>query len=88
MTEELTQTLESSETVDKEAFIKEAVEAFTKTLNEADEKKHAVFLVYDEADGRLQTYTFNANLRTLLMMITSAYEMINEAEGGEKRVLN
>jgi hypothetical protein len=88
MTEDLTQTLESSETVDKEAFIKEAVEAFTKTLNEADEKKHAVFLVYDEADGRLQTYTFNANLRTLLMMITSAYEMINEAEGGEKRVLN
>ena len=88
MTEDLTQTLESSETVDKEAFIKEAVEAFTKTLNEADEKKHAVFLVYDENDGRLQTYTFNANLRTLLMMITSAYEMINEAEGGEKRVLN
>ena len=88
MTEELTHTLESSETVDKEAFIKEAVEAFTKTLNEADEKKHAVFLVYDEADGRLQTYTFNANLSTLLMMITSAYEMINEAEGGEKRVLN
>ena len=88
MTEDLTQTLESSETVDKEAFIKEAVEAFTKTLNEVDDKKHAVFLVYDENDGRLQTYTFNANLRTLLMMITSAYEMINEAEGGEKRVLN
>jgi len=47
-----------------------------------------VFLVYDEEDGRLQTYTFNANLRTLLMMITSAYEMVNEAGGGEKRVLN
>ena len=88
MTEDLTQTLESNETVDKEAFIKEAIAAFSKTLNEADDKKHAVFLVYDEADGRLQTYTFNANLRTLLMMITSAYEMINEAEGGEKRVLN
>jgi hypothetical protein len=88
MTEQLTNVLESSETVDKEAFIKEAVEAFTKTLHEADAKKHAVFLVYDEADGRLQTYTFNANLSTLLMMITSAYEMINEAEGGEKRVLN
>ena len=51
MTEDLTQTLESSETVDKEAFIKEAVEAFTKTLNEVDDKKHAVFLVYDENDG-------------------------------------
>jgi predicted HNH restriction endonuclease len=88
MTEDLNNTLESSDSLDKEAFIKEAVAAFTKTLNEADEKKHAVFLVYDEADGRLQTYTFNANLRTLLMMITSAYEMINEAEGGEKRVLN
>lgn len=88
MTEDLNNTLESSDSLDKEAFIKEAVAAFTKTLNEADEKKHAVFLVYDEADGRLQTYTFNANLRTLLMMITSAYEMINEAEGGEKRILN
>jgi len=88
MTEDLNNTLESSDSLDKEAFIKEAVAAFTKTLNEADEKKHAVFLVYDEADGRLQTYTFNANLRTLLMLITSAYEMINEAEGGEKRVLN
>lgn len=88
MTEDLNNTLESSDSLDKEAFIKEAVAAFTKTLNEADEKKHAVFLVYDEADGRLQTYTFNANLRTLLMMITSAYDMINEAEGGEKRILN
>jgi len=88
MTEDLNNTLESSDSLEKEAFIREAVAAFTKTLNEADEKKHAVFLVYDEADGRLQTYTFNANVRTLLMMITSAYEMINEAEGGEKRVLN
>lgn len=88
MTDDLNSTLENGENVDKEQFIKEAVAAFTKTLNEADEKKHAVFLVYDEEDGRLQTYTFNANLRTLMMMITSAYEMINEAEGGEKRVLN
>jgi len=88
MTDDLNNTLENGENVDKEQFIKEAVAAFTKTLVEADEKKHAVFLVYDEADGRLQTYTFNANLRTLMMMITSAYEMINEAEGGEKRVLN
>lgn len=88
MTDDLNSTLENGENVDKEQFIKEAVAAFTKTLNEADEKKHAVFLVYDEEDGRLQTYTFNANLRTLMMMITSAYEMVNEAEGGEKRVLN
>ena len=88
MTEELDSALEHGENLDKEQFIKEAVEAFSKTLNEADEKKHAVFLVYDENDGRLQTYTFNANLRTLLMMITSAYEMVNEAGGGEKRVLN
>jgi len=88
MTEDLDKSFDNSDKVGKEEFIKEAVAAFSKTLNEADEKKHAVFLVYDEADGRLQTYTFNANLRTLLMMITSAYEMINEAEGGEKRVLN
>lgn len=88
MTDDLNSTLENGEKVDKEQFIKEAVAAFTKTLVEADEKKHAVFLVYDEEDGRLQTYTFNANLRTLMMMITSAYEMVNEAEGGEKRVLN
>jgi hypothetical protein len=88
MTEDLDKSFDNGDKVGKEEFIKEAVAAFSKTLNEADEKKHAVFLVYDEADGRLQTYTFNANLRTLLMMITSAYEMINEAEGGEKRVLN
>jgi len=88
MTEDLDKSFDNNDKVGKEEFIKEAVAAFSKTLNEADEKKHAVFLVYDEADGRLQTYTFNANLRTLLMMITSAYEMINEAEGGEKRVLN
>jgi hypothetical protein len=88
MTEDLDKSFDNGDKVGKEEFIREAVAAFSKTLNEADEKKHAVFLVYDEADGRLQTYTFNANLRTLLMMITSAYEMINEAEGGEKRVLN
>ena len=88
MTEDLDKSFDNGDKVGKEEFIKEAIAAFSKTLNEADEKKHAVFLVYDEADGRLQTYTFNANLRTLLMMITSAYEMINEAEGGEKRVLN
>jgi hypothetical protein len=88
MTEDLDKSFDNGDKVGKEEFIKEAIAAFSKTLNEADDKKHAVFLVYDEADGRLQTYTFNANLRTLLMMITSAYEMINEAEGGEKRVLN
>jgi hypothetical protein len=88
MTEDLDKSFDNGDKVGKEEFIKEAVAAFSKTLNEADDKKHAVFLVYDENDGRLQTYTFNANLRTLLMMITSAYEMINEAEGGEKRVLN
>jgi len=88
MTEDLDKSFDNGDKVGKEEFIKEAVAAFSKTLNEADEKKHAVFLVYDEEDGRLQTYTFNANLRTLLMMITSAYEMVNEAGGGEKRVLN
>jgi len=88
MTEDLDKSFDNNDKVGKEEFIKEAVAAFSKTLNEADEKKHAVFLVYDEADGRLQTYTFNANLSTLLMMITSAYEMINEAEGGPKRIPN
>lgn len=78
----------TEETLDKKRFIKEALNAFRKTIEEVDEKRHAVFLVYDEEDNKLQTYTFNANLHTLLMMITSAYEMINEAEGGPKRVLN
>jgi hypothetical protein len=78
----------TEETLDKKRFIKEAINAFRKTIEEVDEKRHAVFLVYDEEDNKLQTYTFNANLHTLLMMITSAYEMINEAEGGPKRVLN
>ena len=88
MTEDLNYTLDNGDKLEKEEFIREAVAAFSKTLVEADEKKHAVFLVYDEEDGRLQTYTFNANVRTLMMMITSAYDMINEAEGGEKRILN
>jgi len=78
----------TEETLDKKRFIKEAINAFRKTIEEVDEKRHAVFLVYDEEDNKLQTYTFNANLHTLLMMLTSAYEMINEAEGGPKRVLN
>jgi hypothetical protein len=78
----------TEEILDKKRFIKEAINAFRKTIEEVDEKRHAVFLVYDEEDNKLQTYTFNANLNTLLMMITSAYEMINEAEGGPKRVLN
>jgi hypothetical protein len=78
----------TEETLDKKRFIKEAINAFRKTIEEVDEKRHAVFIVYDEEDNKLQTYTFNANLHTLLMMLTSAYEMINEAEGGPKRVLN
>ena len=84
----MTEVSDDNEDLDKKQFLREAINAFRQTIESEDKKKHAVFLVYDEADGRLQTYTFNANLGTLLMMVTSAYEMINEAEGGEKRVLN
>lgn len=80
--------LDDGEDLDKKRFLKEAINAFRQTIESEDKKKHAVFLVYDEEDGKLQTYTFNANLGTLLMMVTSAYEMINEAEGGPKRTLN
>jgi hypothetical protein len=80
--------LDDDEDLDKQRFLKEAINAFRETIESEDKKKHAVFLVYDEEDGKLQTYTFNANLGTLLMMVTSAYEMINEAEGGPKRTLN
>lgn len=80
--------LDDGEDLDKKRFLKEAITAFRQTIESEDKKKHAVFLVYDEEDGKLQTYTFNANLGTLLMMVTSAYEMINEAEGGPKRTLN
>ena len=73
---------------DKESFIEEALKAFKETLNDTTRNKHAVFLMYDETDGKLQTYTFNANLGTLLMMVSSAYEMLNEADGNIKRTLN
>ena len=73
---------------DKESFIEEALKAFKETLNDTTRNKHAVFLMYDETDGKLQTYTFNANLGTLLMMVSSAYEMLNEADGNIKWTLN
>jgi len=73
---------------DKASFIEEALKAFKETLNDTTRNKHAVFLMYDETDGKLQTYTFNANLGTLLMMVSSAYEMLNEADGNIKRTIN
>lgn len=88
MTTDMDAVIEASEGRDKEAFIEEAVTAFRVALNDLTKNKHAVFLTYDEADGKLQTYTFNANLGTLLMMVTSAYEMLQEAEGGPQRTLN
>jgi hypothetical protein len=86
MTEELEKALTTS--TDKERFIEDAVEAFRNALTTTTNEKHAVFLVYDDNDGRMQTYTFNANMSILTMMLTSAYEMIMESEGGPKRVLN
>jgi hypothetical protein len=86
MTEDLEKALTTS--TDKERFIEDAVEAFRNALTATTDEKHAVFLVYDDSDGRMQTYTFNANMSILTMMLTSAYEMIMESEGGPKRVLN
>jgi hypothetical protein len=88
MTTDMDAVIEASEGKDKAAFIEEAVDAFRVALNDPNRTKHAVFLMYDEADGKLQTYTFNADLNTLLMMVTSAYEMLHEAEGGPQRTLN
>lgn len=74
---------------EKEAFIKEALESFEEMLNDPEQRKHAVFLVYDEETSRMQTYTFNADLQTLFMMVTSAYEMMQEAQAGHPlRTLN
>jgi hypothetical protein len=88
MTEQMDEVISASEGKDKEAFIENAVAAFRTAINDPDGSRHAVFLTYDEADGKLQTYTFNASLATLLMMVTSAYEMLQEAEGGPRRTLN
>ena len=88
MTEELREALDSGNDKEKERFIEEAVSAFRNALTQTTQTKHAVFLVYDDDDGRMQTYTFNANFNTLSMMLTSAYEIIVETEGGPKRVLN
>lgn len=74
---------------EKEAFLKEAVVAFESVINDPSETKHAVFLVYDDNTSRMQTYTFNAGLPTLFMMVTSAYEMVQEAQAGRPlRTLN
>jgi len=86
MTEELEKALTTD--TEKERFIEDAVTAFRNALTTTTNEKHAVFLVYDDSDGRMQTYTFNANMSILTMMLTSAYEMIIESEGGPKRVLN
>jgi len=88
MNEELQKVIAESAGQEKERFIEEAVNAFRTALLETTKTKHAVFLVLDDEDGRMQTYTFNANMTILSMMLTSAYEMIVESEGGPKRVLN
>ncbi len=88
MNEELQKVIADSSGQEKERFIEEAVTAFRKALMETTKSKHAVFLVLDDEDGKMQTYTFNANMTILSMMLTSAYEMIVESEGGPKRVLN
>ena len=88
MTEQMDEVISASDGKDKEAFIENAVAAFRTAINDPDGSRHAVFLTYDEADGKLQTYTFNASRATLLMMVTSAYEMLQEAEGGPRRTLN
>lgn len=88
MTDDLRKAMEEGNDMEKERFIETAVEAFRTTLIETTKNKHAVFLVLDDEDGRMQTYTFNAGFSTLSMMLTSAYEMIVESEGGPKRVLN
>lgn len=73
----------------KEAFIKEALAAFEEALNDTKRRKHAVFLVFDDATEKMQTFTFNADMPMLLMMISSAYSMMEEATSGTPlRVLN
>jgi hypothetical protein len=48
-----------------------------------------VFLVFDDATEKMQTFTFNADMPMLLMMISSAYSMMEEATSGTPlRVLN
>jgi hypothetical protein len=74
---------------DKQAFIKEALISFEEMLNDPKQRKHAVFLVFDDETNKMQTYTFNANLQILFMMVTSAYEMMQEAQAGHPlRTLN
>lgn len=73
----------------KKAFLKEALDSFEEMLNDPQQRKHAVFLVYDDETSKMQTYTFNADLSTLFMMVTSAYEMMQEAQAGHQlRTLN
>ena len=88
MNENLRKALEEGNEQEKDRFIESAVTAFRTTLTETTKEKHAVFLIYDDESGSMQTYTFNANMTTLTMMLTTAYEMIMESEGGLKRVLN
>ena len=73
----------------KKAFIQEAIASFEEMLNDPQQRKHAVFLVYDNETSKMQTYTFNADLNTLFMMVTSAYEMMQETQSGHQlRTLN
>ena len=73
----------------KKAFLKEALDSFEEMLNDPQQRRHAVFLVYDDETSKMQTYTFNADLSTLFMMVTSAYEMMQEAQAGHQlRTLN
>jgi glyceraldehyde-3-phosphate dehydrogenase/erythrose-4-phosphate dehydrogenase len=74
---------------DKEKFLQEAIDMFESVITDPTQSKHAVFLVYDDTTNKLQTYTFNAGIPTLFMMVTSAYEMVQEAQAGRQlRTLN
>lgn len=73
----------------KEQFVQEAVKAFEEAINDVNKKKHAVFLVFDDETKKMQTYTFNADLQLLFMMVASAYEMVKEGQAGHPlRTLN
>jgi hypothetical protein len=88
MNDKLEDAFQEGPTQDKEHFIEKAVDAFRSTLSDVEHERHAVFLLYDDNSGKMQTYTFNANMSTMVMLLTTAYELVLESEGGIKRVLN
>jgi hypothetical protein len=59
---------------DIEAYIEEAVESFRAAITDNNDKRHALYILYNEEDGHVHTYAFNADLELMALILDSAHK--------------